>query len=321
MTKILGIDTSCYTTSLAIVDSNNHLMTEHRQVLQVPLGEKGLQQSMAVFQHIQNLPVLLAKVSQLVDLREVSAITASTRPRPVEKSYMPVFVAGASFGQALATALKVPFIPTSHQEGHLMAGLWSAGIGLPERFLAVHLSGGTSELLLVNKINKEGIFFNTQILGATTDLHAGQLVDRIGVTLGMPFPAGPYLEKLAAEAEGTLVIPSAVKDYNFSFSGAETQARKMLKAGHPASEVARAIEKCIAKTVEKVVRKAIENYNCHHVLVVGGVACNNFLRHKLKERLEHRAVGAKLYFAEGKYSSDNAVGVALIGNVMAESGS
>lgn len=314
VSKVLGIDTSCYTTSLAIVDMNN-LVAEYRQVLQVPLGQKGLQQSMAVFQHIQNMPALLEKVAQEVDFKELKAIAASTRPRPVPKSYMPVFQVGYSFGQAIASALKIPFVPTSHQEGHLMAGLWSAGCDMPMRFLAVHLSGGTSELLLVEKVNENGIFFQTKLLGGTTDLHAGQLVDRVGVALGMPFPAGPHLEKLAETAEGKLSIPSAVKKYSFSFSGAETRAKELLKKGYPPAEVARAIEKCITKTIEKVLRAAIAEQGCSHVLIVGGVACNNYFRNRLKERLEHRAVGAKLFFAKREFSSDNAVGVALIGSI------
>lgn len=313
MPKFLGIDTSCYTTSLAVVDSAGRLLAEHRQLLHVPAGTTGLQQSSAVFQHVQNLPVLFAKITQSVDLRDLQAITASSRPRPVKKSYMPVFTVGHGFGKSLAAALQVPFLATSHQEGHLMAGLWSTGWHIPPKFLAVHLSGGTSEVLLIELAQDTNSFFRETLLGGTTDLHAGQLVDRIGVALGLPFPAGPHLEKLAGQAKGLLSIPSAVNGYNFSFSGPETRARQYIQAGEDPAEIARAVERCIAKTVEKTLRLAIAEYGCREILIVGGVAANTFLKVKLTEKLGHPSLGAELYFAANRYSSDNAVGVALMG--------
>ncbi|WP_227766003.1 O-sialoglycoprotein endopeptidase [Zhaonella formicivorans] len=317
MCKFLGIDTSCYTTSLAVVDAGGKLITEHRQLLKVPLGAKGLQQSSAVFQHVQNLPLLLEKVAGEVNFAQLSGVVTSSRPRPVEGSYMPVFTVGSGFGRAIAASLKIPFLITSHQEGHLMAGLWSAKANIPPRFLAVHLSGGTSELLLVEMAKKGGVVFKAELLGGTTDLHAGQLVDRVGVALGLPFPAGPHLQNLAMGAQGKLSIPAAVRKYCFSFSGAETRAKDYINRGEEPAEIARAVEKCIAKTLEKVLRLAVDQYSCHDILLVGGVACNSFLRARLKERLEHRAVGARLHFAESRYSSDNAVGTALLGPLLA----
>ncbi|MGI6685072.1 MAG: O-sialoglycoprotein endopeptidase [Bacillota bacterium] len=311
---IIGIDTSCYTTSLALVDAGGNLIEDARKVLAVKLGKRGLQQSEAVFQHVQNLPLLFEDLGRKVNLGGIKAVCVSTKPRPVEKSYMPVFTVSQGFGQVLALGKQIPFFMTSHQEGHLMAGIWSAGGPKGEEFLAVHLSGGTSEVLKVLR-HKTGFFI--EILGATGDLHAGQFVDRIGVELGMPFPAGAHLEKLAATHQGEIpYLRNGVNGYNFSFSGPETGARKLLADGLSPAAVARAVEHCVATTLEKVLRRAVGDTGLKEILIVGGVAANSYLRKRLIYRLEHPAVGARLYFADPAYSTDNAVGIAQIGLLM-----
>jgi N6-L-threonylcarbamoyladenine synthase len=308
---ILGIDTSCYTTSLAVMDRDGVLIKDLRRVLTVKKGERGLQQSAALFQHLQNIPGMFQDLCREIDIGKIRAVCASSRPRPVEGSYMPVFTVGSGFGHVISEAREVPFYLTSHQEGHIMAGIWSSGGPKEKNFLAVHLSGGTSELLMVTK---HPLGFNIEILGATGDLHAGQFIDRIGVEMGLPFPTGPYLEKLGEKYEGEIpYVPSAVQGYNFSFSGPETAARTLLKKGISQEAVARAVEHCISTTLEKVIRKAVQEYNTYDVLIVGGVAANTYIRKRLTYRLEHRAVGAKLYFAHPSYSSDNAVGIAGLG--------
>jgi len=306
----LGIDTSCYTTSVAVVDENRKLLFQDRRLLEVPPGERGLQQSQAVFQHVQNLPLLLETAFSHAEPRDIQVVAASVAPRPVRGSYMPVFTVSGGQGKILADALKAPFAATTHQEGHIEAAAWSGGKELPGTFLAVHLSGGTSELLLVNT-KPSG--YDIELLGGTTDLHAGQLVDRVGVALGLGFPAGPALERLAREAAERLGIPTAVKGYQFSFSGSETHAQRLIKQGAAAPDVARAVEQCIATTLEKVLRRAVEKEAIHEILLAGGVAANSYIRQRLKKRLEHPAVGARLTFAKPEYSTDNAVGVALLG--------
>ncbi|QGG46548.1 O-sialoglycoprotein endopeptidase, putative [Heliorestis convoluta] len=360
---ILAFDTSCYTTSLAFVDERGKVRAEKRRMLPVKKGERGLRQGDAFFLHGQHLPELLAEILQ--ELRDggkkikIEAVAISTRPRPEPESYLPVFRAGYLVAHALATTLEVPLIETSHQEGHIMAGLYSAQeVGqrdewLQSPFLAVHLSGGTTELLRVQyestKISHcedaaayNATMFQIKKLGGTLDLHAGQLVDRVGVALGLSFPAGPELEKVAARAteeKDQIFLPAAVKGYNLSFSGAETAALRMiskldsandcdtvnreksvLRTGQ-ASHIARAVERCIASTLEKILRKAVEEEKISKILIVGGVAANTFLRQRLRHRLEHKAVGAQLAFATPQLSGDNAVGVALIGHKRLETSS
>lgn len=313
MDTILGIDTSNYVTSLALVDLNGELIWEGRKTLTVPEGGRGLRQSEALFQHINQLPNLLEEV-RCIPTR-IKAICISSRPRPVEGSYMPVFKAGISIGQSMGAVLKVPVFFTSHQEGHLKVGLWSAGGPLAEKFLGVHLSGGTSELGVVN-ITREG-GFSFALLGGTQDLHAGQFVDRVGVNLGLCFPAGPALEKLAAEyrltGEKEVQLSAPVKGYNWSFSGPEAHAQRMIASGVSKGAVACAVEAVISKALEKVLRKAVEETGIKDILICGGVAANSYLRQRLNKRLAHPAVGARLFFAEPRFSGDNAVGVALLG--------
>ncbi|MGI6587797.1 MAG: O-sialoglycoprotein endopeptidase [Peptococcia bacterium] len=310
----LGIDTSCYTTSLAVVDERKKLLAEKRIILPVSMGKQGLRQSTALFYHLQNLPQASQKLFSVLNGREIKAIAVSARPLPRENSYLPVFVAGLSIAESLSVVWDIPLIKTSHQEGHIMAGIWACKEHPGKEFLALHLSGGTTELLLVQEKQQHPLKYESKVLGASQDLHAGQLVDRVGVALGLPFPAGRHFEKLAAKVENKteVKIPSAVQGYKISFSGAETQAKKFLKQGISPQEIARAVEDCLAVTVEKVVRRAIEETGVQKVLFVGGVMANTHLRQRLRKRLEHPAVNAQLYFPQPEFNSDNAVGVSLI---------
>lgn len=316
----LGIDTSCYTTSLAVVDEKGNLLAEKRMILPVSLGDQGLRQSTALFYHLQNLPLILKELFSCLKGRELQAIAVSARPLPHQDSYLPVFTAGLTLAESLSAVLNIPLIRTSHQEGHLAVGAWSCKAQLDNKFLALHLSGGTTELLQVQEKYEAHLSYQSRVLAKSKDIHAGQLVDRVGVALGLPFPAGQSLEKLATEAEveksvdnkEVIIIPSSVHGAEISFSGAETQAKKYLQQGVSSAVIARATEKCVASTVEKIIRKAVEDTGIKNILFVGGVMANTYIRKRLVKRLEHPAVDAKLYFPAPQYNSDNAVGVSLI---------
>lgn len=336
---VLGLDTSCYTTSLALVSLEGELLGEARRLLPVEAGMRGMAQSEAVFHHIQNLAGLFRELPRPSEGMEIVGIAAAVRPRPEPESYMPVFTVARSYGRFLASVLGVPCWETSHQEGHIIAGLYGMaeagrvqepkeggretglipvrwevpGAELPPEFLAVHLSGGTSQILKVRMLG-QAVRLALEVVGGTMDLPAGQLVDRIGVLMGLPFPSGPHLERLAREHEGEFTkLPTAVRGGFFSLSGPETQARRLLERGEPPGAVARAVEDCIAKALEKSLRYLVEETGLKHILMVGGVSANRRLRERLQHRLGHRAVGASLLFPPGKYCTDNAVGAALIG--------
>ncbi|MEG1500513.1 MAG: O-sialoglycoprotein endopeptidase, partial [Clostridiales bacterium] len=234
---ILGIDTSCYTTSLAIVGVDGGLITDRRRLLDIKKGKRGLAQSEMFFAHINNFPGLYQQALEDLDPAALLAICVSEKPRNAEGSYMPAFRGGHDLARVIAASLSLPLYTTSHQEGHLAAALWSledqsetlpclSGIKDGEKFLALHLSGGTSEILLAQRLAGG---FQTEIL-ATADLAAGQFIDRIGVALGLDFPCGQALEKLAlAEGKSSFQLPMSVQKTKFSFSGPESAAQRIIK--------------------------------------------------------------------------------------------
>lgn len=313
----IGIDTSAYTTSMAVVNDQTGLVWENRRLVEVEQGETGLAQSAAFFQHVRNLPGMLQEMPD--DLwPELGGVGVSIAPRPVPGSYMPVFTAGMAVAQAIASARQIPLVSVSHQEGHIAAGVASIGgkgteddgQALPEQgFLAVHLSGGTTELLLVAGSLSQG--YKIEILGGTTDLHAGQFVDRVGVSLGLPFPAGKELEKLARESSPGAVslLPSSVRDFSVSFSGVETAAHRLFKKGIPPADLARAVEGCVARTIAKLILAGIKKTGLNQVLIVGGVSANLFIRQEIGRRVDRHA---ELWWAEPDWSRDNAIGVAFL---------
>ncbi|MFY0543256.1 O-sialoglycoprotein endopeptidase [Brevibacillus sp. H7] len=310
MTKVLlGIDTSNYRTSLCLAREDGQIVAEAKRLLRVKEGKRGLQQSEAVFQHVMNLPELSEQM-KLIDY-EIVAVCVSEKPRPVDQSYMPVFKVGEGLAKSLSAYLRIPCYLTTHQEGHIAAGEYTADKRPSgDTFLAVHLSGGTSEILVCRR-QRAG--YEIEKIGGTADLHAGQLVDRIGVALGLPFPAGPALEELARQAAGDFRVPSSVEGLSFSFSGPEASLLRAVEKNVAPAEIARATEQCVANTLEKALRAAVEAGWSKEILIVGGVAANQYIRERLIKRLEHPAVRAKLFFSDPVYSGDNAYGVAMLG--------
>lgn len=317
---MLGLDTSFYTTSVAAVDLNGSLLAERHALLPVQEGERGLRPQESVFLHVKALPDLYEAV--LAEVREQAAgpapvaVAASVRPLPQPDSYLPVFRVSEAFGRTAAAAWQVPFLPTTHQEGHLLAGAWSGGMPLADGFVAAHLSGGTTDVLDVAP-QPDGSLSIVR-LGEGLDLHVGQFIDRVGVALGLPFPAGPALEQLAARAAGDdgdqvvipsqAVIPSHADGASLSFSGPEAAALRLIARGTQPEAVAHAVLACVARSVEKAIRWALQTTGRKSVLLVGGVAANGYLRRTLKARL-----AADVWFGDPRFSTDNAVGVALRG--------
>lgn len=315
MTLFMGLDTSAYTTSLALVDNNQSIIADERMILEVEQGERGLRQSEALFLHVKNLPFLFKRIESVCQEHKIEAFAASAYPRNEKGSYMPVFNAGLSMGRSMSSLLGVPFYQFSHQEGHIMAGLsFNQALLAKKSFMAVHFSGGTSELLEVSRDKSKESFFEITILASGLDLHAGQLVDRVGVAMGLSFPAGRQIEELALRSGASEIplIPSSVGESGFSFSGNETRALAMLNSGYSKEDIAFSLLRSIANTLEKVIIMHAEKNGIKDILLVGGVMANSLIKDRLLKRLEHPAVGLKLYFAEPRLSSDNAVGTAIM---------
>ena len=299
MSRILGIDTSNYTTSIAVVE-DGQVVLNSRKMLEVKHGERGLRQSEAFFQHVSNLPKLL----NTPYVRNIDAVCVSTRPRNIEGSYMPVFKAGISFGEAICHITGSPLYGCSHQEGHIEAASRSIGF-TDNEFIAFHVSGGTTEVLRVNRNSS----YSIEKLGGTLDISIGQLIDRIGVALDLPFPAGKYMDSLALGCrELQERMPSTVKGLEFNLSGQENCGLRYIKDGYTQEETAYITMMCIYKTLEKLISHVFELYSLP-VLITGGVASSNFLKQKLCKRFRKD----RLLFSSPQLAGDNAVGTAYIG--------
>ena len=298
---VIGIDTSNYTTSIAFFDGTEG--ENCSKLLPVKPGELGLRQSDAVFAHIKSLPELSGRLFSHIGKSPITAVGVSTRPRAVEGSYMPCFLVGLSHATLLSDALHVPLVEVSHQQGHVAASLWSAGhlelMDAPH--LAWHLSGGTTELLLVEP---EGKLVNCTKIGGTTDISAGQLIDRTGQLLGLPFPSGKHLDALSREAAGKDFFRVKCKDMTFSFSGMQNKVQQYFEAnGDPAETAAYAL-RCVAYGVFHATQQALKAYPGLPVVFSGGVASNSLLRQVLEP--------LNPIFAQPQYSTDNAMGVAVL---------
>ncbi len=308
---ILGIDTSNYTTSVALVNPQGEIVADVRRLLEVKPGARGLRQQEALFQHVKNLPILLEKALESIQPQDIEAVAVSTAPRRVEGSYMPVFMAGESFARSIASALKVPCFTFSHQEGH-MAAICSPlkEEALKPPFYAFHLSGGTCELLhaaprYVEKEGKEPVFdgYDTTILGGSQDISFGQLLDRIGVAMGYGFPAGATLDQMAlGSGPSKRLTRVKVKDRAFHLSGTETQALRLLETlpQEEKGSLAAELFQLIARTIKESTK------GLSPVILVGGVAESRTLQQLLAPE-DH------IFIESGGKGRDNAIGIAALG--------
>ena len=300
MPLFLGIDTSNYTTSVALYDSDNHKDYSARKLLPVKAGEKGIRQSDAVFHHTQQLPDLVEEVKKYID-KPITAVGVSAKPRPVEGSYMPCFTVGLGLARSLSALLNIPLYEFTHQHGHIVSALYSVNrldlIG--KKFISFHVSGGTTDALLVDE------YFNIDLVANTLDLNAGQAVDRIGLLLGCTFPCGKELEKFALNFKGKVKPKPTLKGTNCCISGVENQCKKMIENNVPKEEVAFYCLKYIEETIYKMAIALKEKYGDLPLVFAGGVMSNSIIRESMEKRLD-------CVFAKPEYSTDNAVGISCL---------
>ena len=299
--SVIGIDTSNYTTSIAFFDGTQG--ENCSRLLPVKAGELGLRQSDAVFAHVKSLPELSGRLFSHIQAENITAVGVSTRPRAVEGSYMPCFLVGYSHAKLLADTLRVPLVEVSHQQGHVAASLWSAGHMelMDQPHIAWHLSGGTTELLLVEP---EGKNVRCTKIGGTSDISAGQLIDRTGQLLGLPFPAGKHLDALSQGAADKEVYRVKCKDMTFSLSGIQNKVQQYYEKSGDGAETAAYALRCVAYGVSAATRQALEAYPGLRVVFSGGVASNSMLRRTLAP--------FDPVFAQPQFSTDNAMGVAVL---------
>lgn len=303
-----GIDSSNYRSSAAVFFSDGYI--SKRKLLPVPQGERGLRQSDAVFAHTKQLPEIVCDVLEQVDVKNIAAIGVSDKPRRLTDSYMPCFLTGVGLAEVLAGALSVPLFKFSHQEGHIAAALYSAGRMdlINSSFIAFHVSGGTTEALLVSPAD---IGFKAEIIAKTLDLNLGQVIDRAGVMLGLSFPAGEELEKLAQKGVYKSALKPCIKGCDCALSGVENTCQKLLKLGESPENIAAFVLNFAGETLCQMTVNIKNKYGDLPIIYSGGVMADEIIKNKIKSVVDAD-------FASTELSGDNAVGIALLTKLQME---
>ena len=309
----LGFDTSNYTTSAAVLDGRGEIVKSIRIPLPVREGARGLRQSDALFAHVKAMPDLSAMLREFLhgdgEPVKIKSVGCSVTPRDMNGSYMPCFLPGYGVGEAVAAVLGVPVYHISHQRGHIAAALYGAGkLDLMQsEFIAFHVSGGTTDVL--HCIPDDELVLKVDEIGGTNDLNAGQLIDRVGVKMGLRFPAGPAMEALAMEhiVSGAKLPKKqriSVRELRCNLSGAENCAAEIYeKTGDSAGTAAFVID-FVGRTLVSLRDGAYEKCGRLPVLFAGGVMSCGILQKMLG--------GDDCYFAPPEFSADNAAGAAIL---------
>lgn len=306
---ILGIDTSCYTTSIAAITLNKKIILNEKIVLKVKKDNKGLRQSNAVFQHVNNMAEMSEIINRKLKKYNVVGICASAKPRPVDNSYMPVFAVGYNFSKLLSGINNCSFYETTHQENHIEASLFNNNLHNKDKFLAVHMSGGTTEILLLEKNDN---IYNIKIVGGSLDISFGQLIDRLGVSLNYNFPCGKYIDENALKCKEKIKkgLKTSVKSGYMNLSGIENQINKIIN-NYSKEYISKILLDTLVRCMHKSLTYICGRYDLKEVLFSGGVSASKYIEKELSEKLKREKI--KPYFTDREYATDNGVGCAIIG--------
>ena len=323
----LGIDTSNYKTSVAVTDGTGRIVFERSEYLEVPAGSRGLRQSEAFFRHSCRLPEYIREVCSEVSAGDIRSAGVSSRPRRVEGSYMPCFLAGVNAAEEITSVLGIPLHHFSHQEGHAAAvleyGRSPADITASDKHVVLmHLSGGTTESLICAP---DAHGYDLSICGGTRDISIGQLIDRAGVAMGYHFPSGMYLDELAeqyTEAEHNTLKPGIpavrITDGCFNLSGTETQILRWIEKSSEDEYpyIAYSLFDRTAQLLAAAAVQASDAADTDTVYMAGGVSSSSFIRKSTEKKLDMITKGGRsrpiIIYGEPALSGDNAVGTALL---------
>lgn len=305
---ILGIDTSAYTTSIAIIQQdNNEILVNKRMLLTVPMGQKGLRQQDAVFQHIKNFQELYSEIH--IDFKNIRIVSVSSKPRNVEGSYMPVFTVGQNYGKIIAKTLNCNYIEYSHQENHIAASLLDNYKEISNNILAVHISGGTTEFLQVSKSYKG---YDAIIVGGSKDITFGQLIDRIGTLLEFQFPCGLHMENYLNDNNNIVEIktPKISGNSYLNLSGMENYYSNLyLSKKFNKESIINSLFEYIAKCIIHIINEIKYNSTIETIIIAGGVASNSLIRKRILNKLNNQF---NIIFPTKEFATDNAVGTAFL---------
>lgn len=299
----LGIDTSNYTTSVALFDSETHEVFMEKKLLPTQKGSLGLRQSDAVFSHIKQIASIAKEVMKHKN-KKLKAIGVSVFPTRAEGSYMPCFLVGQAIAEVLGAVENLPVYTFSHQEGHIVSALYSADklSLLKEKFIAFHISGGTTDALLITP-NDE--LFTVTPVAKSLDLKAGQLVDRVGVMLNLDFPCGPELEKLALLNKENIKVKATMKGKDCCLSGVQNKCEKLLSENKDRFYISAYCLETIKSALFAMTDALLEEYGNLPLLYAGGVMSNSIIKTAVIEKYGG-------FFAKPQFSSDNSAGIAIL---------
>lgn len=302
---VLGIDTSNYTTSVGIIDLEGSLIANLKRPLPVKAGERGLRQSDALFAHTVNIPQIMREANDFTSQYEIVAVGVSSTPRKQEGSYMPCFLSGVACAESICAVNRLPLYKFSHQCGHIMAAVYSSGAFelLDRSFGAFHISGGTTELVRVTPAN---FGFCAELLGGTADLNAGQVIDRVGVYMGMKFPCGAQMELEAIRNDKKIPKKKiSIKNMEVNLSGLENMAIKLYRETSDVPLTCAFVFDYIGRAISSLIEAYYEVYGEEKIILAGGVMSNSIIKKMLSEKYN-------VSFAEPALSADNAVGIAAL---------
>lgn len=315
--RVLGIETSCDETGIAIYDDEKGLLANqlYSQVkLHADYG--GVVPELASRDHVRKtVPLIQAALKEAgMTAKDIDAVAYTAGPGLVG-----ALLVGATVGRSLAFAWNVPAIPVHHMEGHLLAPMLEDN---PPQypFVALLVSGGHTQLIGVTGIGQY------ELLGESIDDAAGEAFDKTAKLLGLDYPGGPMLSKMASQGtEGRFVFPRPMTDrpgLDFSFSGLKTFAANTIRSNGDddqiRADIARAFEDAVVDTLMIKCRRALDQTGFKRLVMAGGVSANRTLRAKLAEMMKKR--GGEVFYARPEFCTDNGAMIAYAGMVRLRSG-
>ena len=312
--KVLGIETSCDETGIAVYDSDRGLLADclYSQV-GIHASYGGVIPELASRDHIRKtLPLIKEAIKEAsIKASELDGVAYTAGPGLVG-----ALLVGAAIGRSLAMGWGVSAIGVHHMEGHLLAPMLEPNPpAFP--FVALLVSGGHTQLVRADGIGRY------ELLGESLDDAAGEAFDKVGKMLGLPYPGGPHLEKLAKYGKtGRYEFPRPMTNrpgLDFSFSGLKTFVRNTIieqsKGGEldeqTRADIARAFQEAVVATIAIKCRRALEQTGLRSLIIAGGVSANTFLREELETSLEK--ITSQLYYAQLKFCTDNGAMIAYAG--------
>ena len=312
---VLGIETSCDDTGVAIYDSDNGLLADCLYS-QIDIHGKygGVIPELASRDHIRKtLPLVREVIARAgIDVKALDGVAYTAGP-----GLIGALLVGASVGRALAMGWNLPAIAVHHMEGHLLAPMLESRP--PEfPFVALLVSGGHTQLVQVEGIGRY------ELLGESLDDAAGEAFDKVGKMLGLPYPGGPHVAKLAEQGrQGKFVFPRPMTNrpgLDFSFSGLKTFTRNVIAEQKRAdgsldqqtqADIARAFEDAVVATLAIKCRRALEQTGLTTLIIAGGVSANVQLREVLEKTVLSQ--GGELFYAQPRFCTDNGAMIAYAG--------